>query len=358
MKLKYIDTLRGLAVLAVLMVHCSQIGDVDLIPSKLLRFFSFGDKGVQLFFIASAFTLFLSLHRRSESSSRNFFIRRFFRIAPMYYIAILYYLFQNGLGARYWLGDESGISISNILSNITFSHGFNPYWINSLVPGGWTIGIEMMFYCLVPFLFKRIKCLDQAFGFFIITLFIRFVFNYLILKNQLITSDYIWEAFLYFYLPNQLPVFALGILLYYIIYGAGNYKRSAMNYYFFALLIFAQLLGYDVFQNHIVFGIAFLFLGIALHKYEFKLLVNPIFIYIGKISYSMYLVHFAVLYWMNKFELITFIGKDSSMLQTGNMIIRFAILITITILISSIFYRFIEVPSQRLGKLLIKRFTV
>lgn len=358
MKLKYIDTLRGLAVLAVLMVHCFQIGDVDLIPSKLLRFFSFGDKGVQLFFIASAFTLFLSLHRRNESSSRNFFIRRFFRIAPMYYIAILYYLFQNGLGARYWLGDLTSISVSNVLSNITFSHGLNPYWINSLVPGGWTIGIEMLFYLFVPFLFKRIKHIDQAFSFFIITLFLRFIFNYLILNNQLITSDYIWEAFLYFYFPNQLPVFALGILFYYIIYRNDNNTKSALNYYFFALLIFSQLLGYDVFPNHIIFGIGFLFLGIALHKYEFKILVNPISIYIGKISYSMYLVHFAILYWMSKYNLTTFIEIDSSLFQIGNMIIRFLILTISTILIASIFYRFVEVPSQRLGKLMINRFSL
>ena len=52
-----------------------------------------GKYGVQLFFIASAFTLFLSRHRRSEVGNKNFFIRRFFRIAPMYYLGIILYLF-------------------------------------------------------------------------------------------------------------------------------------------------------------------------------------------------------------------------------------------------------------------------
>ena len=97
MKLKYIDALRGLAILGVLIVHCGGHGDNGAIPQSLLAIISNGARGVQLFFIVSAFTLFLSMTHKYEQEKHpklNFFIRRFFRIAPMYYIGIVYYLFQ------------------------------------------------------------------------------------------------------------------------------------------------------------------------------------------------------------------------------------------------------------------------
>lgn len=353
MKFKYIDSLRGLAVLAVIMVHCSQLGDSDHIPKKLMSIFSNGDKGVQLFFIASAFTLFLSLNYRNENSSKNFFIKRFFRIAPMYYFAICYYLLQEGFGARYWLGDINHISFINIFSNITFTHGFCPYWINSLVPGGWTIAVEMLFYCFVPFLFKMIKNINHAFYFVLISLVVRIIFNYFLFRTPLINSEYLWQSFLFFYFPNQLPVFSLGILLYFMIF---NEKRIELNFiipFLFSIFILLQLVGYDLFPKHFTFGVAFLLLAKALSQYEFKLFVNPVTVYLGKISFSMYLVHFAVIYWLNEFNFISYFSNDISSFQILNFITRYILIVVLTVIISTFFYNIIELPTQRIGKKLI-----
>ena len=49
-------------------------------------------RGVELFFVVSALTLCLSSAARSNREALptlNFYIRRFFRIAPMFYIAIM-----------------------------------------------------------------------------------------------------------------------------------------------------------------------------------------------------------------------------------------------------------------------------
>jgi len=91
MKLKYIDVLRGIAVLGVLMVHCSYFGSNFVFPKVIKSFFENGAMGVQLFFFTSAFTLFLSMNNRIDNEKLpyiNFFIRRFFRIAPIYYLGI------------------------------------------------------------------------------------------------------------------------------------------------------------------------------------------------------------------------------------------------------------------------------
>ena len=111
-KLDYVDALRGMAILAVVLVHCDQHG-TNVFPTIFHSIFSNGAMGVQLFYVRSAFTLFRSCDRRGGRElypNRNFFIRRFFRIAPMYWLGIAYYLWQNGRGPSFWLGDAPGIS--------------------------------------------------------------------------------------------------------------------------------------------------------------------------------------------------------------------------------------------------------
>ncbi len=355
-KLDYIDALRGLAVLGVVIVHVNLYGRSNANHPLLDKLAWEGGKGVQLFFMASAMTLFISMgkgHAGEKSPIRNFFIRRFFRIAPMYYLGIAYYLLQEGFGPRYWLGDGAGVSIANILSNLTFLHGLNPYWITSVVPGGWSIAVEMMFYMVLPFLFSKVKNLNQAFNLFLITLVMRFLLELFFNSHMLISHAGLWEAYLFFYFPGQLPIFALGIMMYFIIIDQQKLKDvSAWSLLILGLLLITQLVAgmQGLFSRHILFGAGFLALGIALSKYRFPLIVNPVIKYIGKISFSMYLVHFGVLYWLTKLNFIDYVSND--FLNFG---LRYLLVTAITILLSSITYRFVEVPFQGLGKNLIAR---
>jgi peptidoglycan/LPS O-acetylase OafA/YrhL len=136
--------LRGLAIIGVVVVHCSLYGDNENLPLLFQSFAHSGMFGVQLFFMVSAFTLFLSLDNRRHEEEfvwQGFFIRRFFRVAPMYYLGILYFLLQDGFGPRYFLCDTGHITGANILSNFLFVHGLYPFWISSLVPGGWSFAV-------------------------------------------------------------------------------------------------------------------------------------------------------------------------------------------------------------------------
>src|SRR5512133_787814 len=131
-KYDFIDALRGLAILGVILLHTSQIIPPD---SKLLKLFGDnGAQGVQLFFITSALTLFLSMGSRSHQEAaptRNFFIRRFFRIAPMYYLALAFFFLLDGLSARYWA--PHGIPWWYPVMTIFFLNGYHPVMINSVV---------------------------------------------------------------------------------------------------------------------------------------------------------------------------------------------------------------------------------
>ncbi len=359
-KLNYIDALRGIAIGGVLVVHCGQTGRNNY-PAILQNIIVNGALGVQLFYVASAFTIFLTFADRVEKEinhTTNFFIRRFFRIAPMYYAGIAYFLCQDGFGARYWLGDATEVSAWNILSNVFFVHGFNPYWITSVVPGGWSIAVEMSFYCLVPFLFLRIRNLNQSIQFFVFSILLRMALQTLLHRSPLIASDRLWDEYLFFYLPNQLPVFACGIILYFLVTTQRKeWHVDPIVVFFLSLMFLAQLATHTVFifPIHIQFGMAFIVLGYALSLKEFYALVNPVTIYLGKISYSMYLVHFAILYGLTRFNYVDWIPADSAFGSLVNFGLRLCVLVSLTALVSTITYRLVEVPFQNIGKKIIRR---
>lgn len=354
-KLDYIDALRGLAILGVIAVHTSQYGSHKL-PYYILDFVNQGARGVQLFFLASAFTLFLSFKNRihtEKNAVRNFFIRRFFRIAPMYYLGIFYYLWQNNFGVIFKLGDEKHSSASLVVANLTFTHGVNPYYINSLVPGGWSITVEFMFYALVPLLFLWIKNISHSFNFLIFTLVLNALLRFYFLKYPLIGDLQLWQDFLFFYIFSQLPVFTLGLFFYFLVIENQNLKDiSPKSLFVFCFLICFSICKpiFKIFDDHIIFSIGFLFLAYALSRSDFKVLNNAVVRYIGEISFSMYLVHFAVLYWLTYFGTADYFGKGLT-----DYVIRFMITLGISSIFSILFYRCIEVPFQDIGKKLIKK---
>jgi len=112
--------------------------------------------GRQLFFVASAYTLCISFSKRKneKNSIKNFYIRRLFRISPIYYLGIIgYFTFRVLL--NYIESGQVNIpeeySLVNVMANIIFVNGI--YWPanNNIVPGGWSIGTEMLFYLVFPF---------------------------------------------------------------------------------------------------------------------------------------------------------------------------------------------------------------
>ncbi len=156
MKLNYIDSIRGVAILMVILVHAAQsVPGLSPLTSLLA---DYGQMGVQLFFVASAYTLCLSAtKRRGESRGwLKYAIRRYFRIAPLYYLGILIYFGRalieaaNGIVGRTLLEDYS---LANVAANVLLVHGFYPPANNTVVPGGWSIGTEVAFYAIFPTIF-------------------------------------------------------------------------------------------------------------------------------------------------------------------------------------------------------------
>ena len=115
----------------------------------------------------------------------------------------------------------------------------------------------------------------------------------------------------------------------------------------FASLVLLQLASEVefLFNKQIVFGTAFVCLAIALEKIPIKMLAHPAFLFIGKISFSLYLVHFAVIHALLHFQLL-------DVFENGliNFTYNFFIVAFFSIPIAGFCFKFIELPSQKLGK--------
>lgn len=350
-KYEYIDSLRGIAILMVICSHIALMShSVPLIPWKAYFFMERGIHGVQLFFIVSAFTLTISyFNRKGEKNElKNFFIRRFFRIAPMYYLAIVFFTFSMFLGFNLSEIDLADLRPKGLISSLLFANGLFPRWINSYVPGGWSITVEFMFYVLLPFICRWINNVNKSLLFFLITLLLSSVLNML-----LEDSSFDKYFFLYYYFPNQLPVFALGILVYWVLHD-GIEKIKPLNMLFIAGTIFLYCFIFDI-SFHILYSLIFFLLLITLSKKSYILFSNKLLSKIGQYSFSMYLVHFAIIAILERYNIHGMFQPNNQLAAYCDIILFFLSLVIVSFIISHFTYKFIEVPGQNLGRKIIRK---
>ena len=348
----YIDALRGYAILMVIAVHTSQAFP-DL-PTWLAKLLAEGARGVQLFFVTSALTLSMSWVARDESAT-DFYIRRLFRIAPMFWIAIPLFLWLDGVGPSIYAPD--GIGARQIIMTALLVHGFWPDTITSVVPGGWSVADEVIFYILFPAIVPPL--LKASWKSLIIVAVAAVVLGAQVSRlldnlSYLLPSSAEGVAGEYFFLwfPRQLPCFIFGIMLFR--FSAERYSISmhiakwACAFAIALMLLIPFLVGIRFalpLGLVTTYGIAFSLFAFSLMYWPNSPLVAPPIVWIGKVSYSAYFVHFAVLHFLPPVHLTGWPSADVATVYVAVVIV--------TIAISSITYRIIERPMIRLGSTLI-----
>lgn len=338
----YLSALRGFAIILVVLVHSAQVGD-----NNLYGIFGHGARGVQLFFLLSSLSLFLSYEQRIKFENKptvNFFIRRMSKILPLYYFIMILYLIYYFLIKRL-----PEYSFTQILSNFSFLNSLNSQWFTaSIVKGGWATVNEVYFYLLFPLLWKYIKNFSSAIGIFILTLFAsRLTYVYLLNKGLLENPINLYSFQLS--LINQLPVFILGIILFFLLKAkiVSSKKNITKATAFLLVIFFITLSGLFILKDIsdiILWSLSFCSLIIGLNLYPFKLFVNRLTVFLGKVSFGIYLTHFIVLDTMNKLHLVNF--SDNGLIS---FICRFSIIIIISSIISYLLNRFIETKGQKVG---------
>jgi peptidoglycan/LPS O-acetylase OafA/YrhL len=217
-----LDLLRGMAILLVLLGHCAWY-TTSMVASLGSFASNHGEMGVQLFFIVSGYTMMLTYGDSVDlAAARSFYIRRVFRIVPLFWLAIVFYLLvTKGEGLiKFWA--PGGISARDILLTVFFLHWSSLTAFNSVVPGGWSIAVEMQFYLLFPLIIYVLRRRNGP-TFFYVSVAVISVVGQIAAQRYLIpqmaaslpaNQAYLANAFFYCWLPRQLICFGLGILLY------------------------------------------------------------------------------------------------------------------------------------------------
>ncbi len=166
-RLVFIDGVRALASLYVVLHHCCQIyQDPDASPRYgyygfipwLLR-----GRAVAVFMALSGFVLMLpvaaSPTRTINGGFLSYIKRRARRILPPYYAALVltllciaYFPGMNRASGEFWSKALPAFSARNLISHVLMMHWVNPDMIYKINPPWWTLGVESLLYVMFPLL--------------------------------------------------------------------------------------------------------------------------------------------------------------------------------------------------------------
>jgi len=348
-----IDGLRALAVLSVILYHAQ-------IVIFGHDFFSGGFVGVDIFFVISGYLisriLGSELFKQGRIDFFGFYERRARRILPVLFIVFLFsfpFAYKLLLPGQFIEYSQSILSAIFFGSNIFFYLTNTQYGAeDSLLQPflhTWSLGVEEQFYILFPILLLLIYKFAQRYLIFIILILI------------LISLQYAnWQSsksiqFNFYMLASRFWELGFGSLLAFYELKYGKVKHEFLNS-IMPLLGFLLIIYSIVFFNsqipHPSFITLIPTLGTALiiifsvnqSDLISKLLNLKPVVGIGLISYSMYLWHYPV-----------FAFARSASINALDSIEK-ALLITLTIILSIISYKFIEKPFRNRQFLSLKKF--
>ena len=342
---KEIDFLRALAVTPVILFHINP----EFLPNGYL--------GVDLFFVISGFVITKTLLKEKnifgEFKITSFFLRRVKRIYPalilMVSISILLIVVFGVLNKNnfnFFL--KTGLFSIFGISNFFLIYKNNDYFLNqefNPFTHTWSLGVEEQFYMIYPFIlfftFKFVKNFLEIHLLETILLIISLFSLYLFFFNDSIISNFYSPAIRFWEL-------AMGCLAFNL-YLKTNWKNRNYSLFFLFLLIFVYFFEMKFFSYQIktflVVISAFIFFTSSSHTNRYInnwFFENRIFLYIGKISYSLYLWHLPVIYFSN-----IYLVKEFSAV----------FVLLITLLLAHLSYIYVEQPfrkNKKLDKIIIK----
>lgn len=366
MKIRTFEAARGLLALWVVIGHTIKHAGYD--PDEIGRWSLFArpEQAVDCFIMLSGFVIFLLLDSQ-RTSYRDYISRRFLRIAPIYAVVLAVSALTLGwqldvISAQRWTGatvvgdltlhhDAINHLAGHLLAHATMLHGLVP---SSILPSGlyaivgqaWSISVEWQFYLVAPAFFylvttKRWRTLGTLVlslpllahlpslgdgtavkqgGFFVIG----------------ILSYYLWkhsDAIRSEHLPLLELFAAAGIAL--ALYFMSTHKVS--------MALWTVMLGMAIMEKRRVTGNLFSLATLFASK--------PSLQWLGKISYSLYLVHNLVIYfWLDQLD-----TRLPSVSKAAFLGILLPSVIVTAISLSALSYRWIERPFMQLGSRFSKR---
>lgn len=301
---------------------------------------------VPLFFALSGFVL--TINADKYTNIPDFYAARIARIWPAHLAAIgllilAFYPYSLVLFQGPWLHSS--------LATVFLMQAWLPQDFYSLNSPSWSISVELFFYAIFPYIYVHMqkRYLTKASGSFLGAIALCAIAPYLVD----ISSDlYTW--LIYINPIINLPTFILGIASGMAYKEYKSNPRNGTLFQILAVLSIVLALGLagiamsefnSLLSEYLSISIAaptFAFLLFSLAVYRgvvSKILSIPIIVYLGEISYSLYLVHQIVFRWW---------ADRKYLFSDFPMWAQFAGAVVVSLVISALFFKFIEGPSRQL----------
>lgn len=337
-RLLHIDCARALAAVLVMLIHLA-----ERVPDRessfilntlvtLQHYIDLGAIGVFLFFIVSGYVVSESIIVHQGDNIKKFVISRFFRLYPAYWLALLLGVIEFG----------NAHSVYVYLTNITMTQQFisisHVYWLF------WTLTVELVFYfcCIVFYKLKIIQNLNLLCYIFVaLTVFAAFS----------ATIRYYFDIIVPFGWPMWISLFVGGAILRRIDVDQpqkwGRYCWMGGGYLLCILVVsFGIWHDPEVYQRSWHQGFFSLAISVSLFvaiNYLWRI-QSSIGAYLGRISYSIYLLHMPV------GSLYFFLAAQFGELHDLPPVLVLCLMVSMTILASAASFRWIEKPAINAGK--------
>lgn len=324
-QIEWVSSLRGLGCLVVLIAH--------ILASQWGVYFSgCGKIGVWLLFMLSAFLIEVQFNYIKPYGVRDitvFWIKRIFRIYPCYICALLFALVLGFFD-----------KIAEIGQHILLLKGNWHFW---------TIPVEMAFYLIVPFILiilKKVRSFSH-YGEIGLLMLLSVVLAVIAPFTNYVENS----IFIVWYLP----VFFLGMILGNVYKNNIQIKKTISRFIpivaflcCMALVMAVPIVRFYIFgiapdgylQNKYLF-VSFVWAAVIIaimynYKWKKAFELNRVFIWIGEISYPLYLTHYLVLIKISEFEL--------------PFVIKLITVVGISIILSLFLHYAIEKPFINIGR--------
>lgn len=323
-----LDALRGIAVLMVVFFHYT-MGRPEANWG-----FKLGITGVELFFMISGFVIIISIGRVTQGI--DFVINRASRLYPTYWAAVTFTFTLMILQHLFHHPYSSSVRWVDYLANMTmFQHYLQ---VPNLDGPYWTLIIEMNFYAgvLILFYLSWLKHVNTI--------------SIIVCILTVLTVHFLWNNFSIFVfkvlpLLNFFPLFFAGILFYRI---STDRRNQVRDYCLILLCLLCQLLLFhrgraNGFISHVEYAMMLTtFFGSFVLFVNGKLgfIVNRSTLFMGKISYALYLTH----QFLSLNVIIPFLTKT---LHINFWVASLLVALPIAVAIASLFTFAIEIPYSR-----------
>ncbi len=338
MRIEQLTFTRFIAAISIVIFHYGS--GSFLFNNELVSFiFKQANVGVSYFYILSGFVMIIAYGNLKKINFFGYLKNRFARVYPVYFLAI-FLIF--------------GISLFKNLNILDLT--LNMFMIQAWVPGkaltintpGWSLSVEFFFYLLFPILLNLIystKKLKNITLFIILFWIASQIIFHLTMYSILKIPFYSIQDILYHPLMH-LNEFLIGNLAgIFFIKKQKNYKREYSFQIIILMIILITVLkfpmGFNLHNGLLAIFFVPLILLISLNKGIFtKLLSKKPFVFLGEISFSLYILQAPVWMFFSDYRMLKYVGLNKITDFTTSFFIRLIILI----IFSSLSYLYFEKP--------------